>query len=129
MLIKVLFCLLLCFGLMGLNGVARAQVFKSYDEAGNVVFSDIPTQGSKEVKVNKPNLSDSLEVPPPVEPPIETESDAEPESEVTTQPIEATESADTNNDGRISRREKEAERKARRQKKREAAKAAAEEEN
>ena len=125
LLIRNLFCSLLCVGLLGLNGVALAQVYKSYDADGNVVFSDKPTQGSSEVEVTRPNLSDSIEVPPPpTESPTETESEAESETGPVTQPIADDDSADTNNDGRISRREKEEHRKARRKAKREREKAA-----
>ena len=128
LLIKNLFCSLLCFGLLSLNGVVLAQVYKSYDTDGNVVFSDKPTQGSREVEVTKPNLSKSLEIPPPppVESPPGTKPEAESEPELLTQPIASDDYADTNNDGRVSRREKEEQRKARRMKKREAAKAAEE---
>jgi len=126
LLTKNLFFLLLCFGLLSLNGVAFAQVYKSYDTDGNVVFSDKPTQRSKEVEVTKPNLSDSFEIPPPppAGPPLETKPEAESEPEPVTQPIADDDSADTNNDGRVSRREKEEQRKERRKKKREEAKAA-----
>jgi len=118
---KNLFCSLLCFGLLSLNGVAFAQVYKSYDADGNVVFSDKPTQDSREVEVTKPNVSDSYEIPPPspAESPLETKPEAEPEPEPVTQPIADDDSADTNKDGRISRREKEEQRKERRKKKRE----------
>jgi hypothetical protein len=121
-----LFCSLLCFGLLSLNGVAFAQVYKSYDADGNVVFSDKPTQRSKEVEISKPNLSDSFEIPPPPPPPaepsLETKPEAGSEPEPVTQPIADDDSADTNNDGRVSRREKEEQRKERRKKKREKAK-------
>lgn len=131
LLTKHLFYSLLCLGLLSLHGVARAQVYKSYDDEGNVVFSDKPTQGGKEVKINKPNLSDSFEIPPPppVETPAETETEtkAEPEREPATQPLVVDGYVDTNNDGRISRREREDQREARRKEKREAAKAAEEE--
>jgi hypothetical protein len=120
-----LFYSLLCFGLLSLNGVAFAQVYKSYDADGNVVFSDKPTQDSREVEVTKPNVSDSYEIPPspPAESPLETKPEAEPEPEPVTQPIADDDSADTNKDGRISRREKEEQRKERRKKKREEAEA------
>ena len=123
---KNLFCTLLCFGLLSLNGVAFAHVYKSYDADGNVVFSDKPTQHSKEVEVTKPNLSDSFEIPPPppAKPPLEAKPEAESESEPVTQPIADHDAADTNSDGRVSRREKEEQRKERRKKKREKAKAA-----
>ena len=116
LLTRNLFCWLLCFGLLSLKGVAFAQVYKSYDADGNAVFSDKPTQRSKEVEVTKPNLSDSFEIPPPADPPLETKPEAEPESEPVTPPIADDDSADTNKDGRISRREKEEHRKKRREK-------------
>ena len=126
LLIKNLFCSLLCCGLLSLNGVAFAQVYKSYDADGNVVFSDKPTQGSREVEVSKPNLGDSFETPPPppAKSPPEMKPEEESEPELLTQPIAGDDSADTNNDGRISRREKEEHRKERRKKNREKAKAA-----
>ena len=128
LLTKNLFCSLLCFGLLSLQGVAFAQVYKSYDADGNVVFSDKPTQRGKEVEITKPNLSDSFEIPPPppAESPLETKPEAESEPEPVTQPIADDDSADTNNDGRVSRREKEEQRKERRKKKREEAEAAEE---
>jgi type IV secretory pathway VirB10-like protein len=116
--IKNLFCSLLCFGLLSLTGVAFAQVYKSYDADGNVVFSDKPTKRSKEVEITKPNLSDSFEAPPspPAESSHETKPEAESEPAPITQPIADDDSADTNNDGRISRREKEEQRKKKRKK-------------
>jgi hypothetical protein len=118
LLTKNLFFSLLCFGLLSLKGVAFAQVYKSYDADGNVVFSDKPTQRSKEVEVTKPNLSNSFENPPPspAESPLETKPEAESEPEPVTQPIADDDSADTNNDGRVSRREKEEQRKKKREK-------------
>ena len=109
-----------------MTGVAFAQVYKSYDADGNVVFSDKPTKRSKEVEIIKPNLSDSFEAPPPppAESALETKPGTESELEPVAQPITDDDSADTNNDGRVSRREKEEQRKERRKKKREKAKAA-----
>lgn len=126
LLIKNLFCALLCCGLLSLNGVAFAQVYKSYDADGNVVFSDKPTQGSREVEVSKPNLGDSFATSPtpPAKSPPEMKPGEKSEPELLTQPIAGDDSADTNNDGRISRREKEEHRKERRKKNREKAKAA-----
>ncbi len=116
----------LCIGLLCLSSVTFAQVYKSYDADGNVVFSDKPTQGGSEVEVSKPNVSDSFEVPPP--PPAKSASETKPAEESgpdpETQPISDNDSADTNNDGRISRREKEDYRKEQRRKKREMEKAA-----
>ena len=124
--IRNLFCSLLCFGLLSLNGAAFAKVYKSYDADGNVVFSDKPSKRSQEVEITKPNLSDSFEIPPssPAQPPLETKPEAGSESEPATQPIADDDSADTNSDGRVSRREKEEQRKERRKKEREKAKAA-----
>ena len=126
LLTKNLFCSLLYLGLLSLNGVAFAQVYKSYDADGNVVFSDKPTKRSSEVEITKPNLSDSFDIPPPTESPPENspEAEPEPESEPVTQPNSDYDSADTNNDGRVSRREKEEQREERRKRKRDAAKAA-----
>jgi len=118
LLIRNLFCSLLCFGLLSLQGVAFAQVYKSYDADGNVVFSDKPTQLSKEVEITKPNVSDSFEIPPPppADSPLEAKPETEPGPEPATQPIADDNSADTNNDGRVSRREKEEQRKKIREK-------------
>jgi len=126
LLTKNLFCSLLYFGLLSSNNVAFAEVYKSYDAEGNVVFSDKPAQGSKEVEVSKPNVSDSFEIPPPppAASPLETKPEMESAPEPLTQPIVGDDSADTNNDGRISRREKEEQREKRRKIKREKAKAA-----
>ena len=126
LLTKHLFCWLICFGLLSLNGAAFAQVYKSYDADGNVIFSDKPTQRSQEVDITKPNVSDSFKIPPPT--PAESSQESKPETksepEPVPQPISDYDPADTNNDGRVSRREKEEERKERRKKKREKAKAA-----
>jgi hypothetical protein len=124
LLTKNLFCSLLFIGLLSLNGVALAQVYKSYDANGNVVFSDKPTKRSSEVEISKPNLSDSFEIPPPAESPPETKPEAVPKPEPVAQPETDYDPADTNKNGRVSRREKEEQRKERRKKKRAAEKAA-----
>lgn len=118
LLIKYLFCSLLCFGLLSLKSVAFAQVYKSYDANGNVVFSDKPTKRSTEVEVTKPNLSESFEIPPspPAESSLETKPEVESEPAPVTLPVADDDFADTNNDGRVSRREKEEQRKKRRKK-------------
>jgi hypothetical protein len=108
-----------------LKGVAFAQVYKSYDADGNVVFSDKPTQRSQEVDITKPNVSDSFEIPPPsAKSSPETKPETKSESEPATQPTENYDLADTNKDGRVSRREKEEERKERHKKNREKREAA-----
>ena len=116
-------------GLSSFAGIAMAQVYKSYDSNGNVIFSDQPTKRSEEVEIGDPNLSDSFKIPPAaIEPRVEKKPEAEPESGPQTPPDAQNDSADTNNDGRISRREKEEYRKERRRKKREAEKAAEQDE-
>ena len=118
-----LFCFgLLCFGLLSANGVAFAQVYKSYDADGNVVFSDKPSKRGEEVEVSKPNVSESFEMPP--QSPSESTSKTKTEREQVTQPTADYDPADTNNDGRVSRREKEEQREERHRKNREAAEAA-----
>ena len=128
---KSLFSSLLCLGLLGLSGGAFAQVYKSYDAEGNVIFSDTPSQGGEEIEVTDPNVSDSFEIPPPapMATPAKTKSEAEPEPEPVVQPDSEFDPADTNRDGRVSRREREEEREERRRKKREAKKAAEENED
>ena len=123
-----LFCSLLFFVLLSLKATAFAQVYKSYDADGNVIFSDKPTQRSEEVEISKPNLSDSFEIPPPTpaKSPPKTKPRAESETGPEMQPVADDDSADTNKDGRVSRREKEEQRKKRRKKKREKEKAASE---
>lgn len=122
---KYLFCPLLCFGLLSLDSIAFAQVYKSYDADGNVVFSDKPAKGSKEVEVTEPNVGDSFEIPPPpAEPLPESEPEVESEPEPVTPPIADGTYIDTNKDGKISRREREDQREERRRKKREKEKAA-----
>jgi hypothetical protein len=118
-------CGLIFFGLLSLKGVAFAQVYKSYDADGNVIFSDTPTQRSQEVDISKPNVGDSFEIPPPsAESSSEAEPETKPEPEPVTQPISDFDPADTNQDGRVSRREKEEERKERHKKNREEREAA-----
>ena len=116
---------LIFFGLLSMQSVVFAQVYKSYDADGNVIFSDTPTQRSQEVDITKPNVGDLFEIPPP---PAESSSEAEPETkpepEPVTQPISDFDPADTNQDGRVSRREKEEERKQRHKKNREEREAA-----
>jgi hypothetical protein len=67
--------------LLGAGLVAKAQVYQSTDEEGNVSFSDQPTPESKEVVVPEPNVGDSVEVPPPApEPEPETVVDEMPKA-------------------------------------------------
>jgi hypothetical protein len=126
LLTKSFFCSLFCFGLSISTDVAFAQVYKSYDADGNVVFSDKPSERSKEVEISKPNVTDPFKIPPPPRAATSPESKPEaPAPEAETQPSADDDTADTNNDGRISRREKEEFRKEQRRKKRETEEAAA----
>ena len=121
-----LFFPLVCLIVLGLNGAVVAQVYKSYDANGNVIFSDKPTQGSREIEVTEPNVGDAFDVPspPPTETLTESPPEAESEPEPTAQPSTEYDPADTNNDGRVSRREKEERLEERYKKSREAKKAA-----
>jgi len=110
---------------LSLQSVAFAQVYKSYDADGNVIFSDKPTQRSQEVDITEPNVSDSFEIPPPsAEPSPEAKPETTSEPEAVTPPNSDYDPADTNQDGRVSRREKEEERKERHKKNREEREAA-----
>lgn len=63
------FRLALLSAMLGLSCTAMAQVYKSTDADGNVIFSDTPAAGSEEVEVTVPNVSDPVEVPANVTPP------------------------------------------------------------
>ena len=116
---------LIFFGLLSLQSVAFAQVYKSYDADGNVIFSDKPTKRSEEVDISEPNVGDSFDVPPPpAESSPETKTETKSEPEPVTPPNSDYDPADTNQDGRVSRREKEEERKERHKKNREEREAA-----
>jgi hypothetical protein len=55
--------------MLGLSCTVLAQVYKSTDADGNVIFSDTPTANSVEVEITEPNLADPVEVPEYVPPP------------------------------------------------------------
>ena len=55
--------------MLGLSCSAPAQVYKSTDADGNVIFSDSPSADSEEVEVTSPNVADPVEVPVNVTPP------------------------------------------------------------
>jgi len=122
---RYLSCWLVCAGLASVQGVAFAQVYKSYDANGRVVFSDKPGERSEEVELSKPNLSDPVKVPPPSASGSASESGsaAQPRSEPATPPDAEDDTADTNHDGRVSRREKDEQRKEQRRKTRESGEA------
>ena len=88
---------LLLLLLWGLSSVAFAQVYKSTDAEGNVVFSDTETQGDEEVKIPETNVADPVEVPAYVPPPA-----PKPEAAVEQPPEVIT--GEDNRDGGRSRR-------------------------
>jgi hypothetical protein len=49
--------------MLGLSYTALAQVYKSTDADGNVIYSDTPATDSEEVEITSPNISDPVEVP------------------------------------------------------------------
>jgi hypothetical protein len=55
--------------ILGLSCTLQAQVYKSTDADGNVIFSDSPTADSEEVEISEPNLADPVDVPEYVPPP------------------------------------------------------------
>ena len=74
--------LLLVLTLM-LGSAAQAQVYRTTDENGNVVFTDTPPPGgAEEVKIKRTNTTPATEIAPPPAPP-EEEPEAEGEVEYT----------------------------------------------
>ena len=61
--------------MLGLSCTALAQVYKSTDADGNVIFSDTPATDSEEVEITSPNIANPVEVPANVTAP-EPESEA-----------------------------------------------------
>jgi len=61
--------------MLGLSCTALAQVYKSTDADGNVIFSDTPATDSEEVEITSPNIADPVEVPANV-----TAPESEPEA-------------------------------------------------
>ena len=57
------FRLLLFPVMLSLSCTVLAQVYKSTDADGNVIFSDTPNTDSEEVEVTSPNIADPVEVP------------------------------------------------------------------
>ena len=49
--------------MLSLSYTALAQVYKSTDADGNVIFSDTPATDSEEVEVTSPNIAEPVEVP------------------------------------------------------------------
>jgi hypothetical protein len=63
MIIMSVLRILLFSALLAINFPALAQVYKSTDADGNVVFSDEPSAGSEQVDVPEPNVGDAVKVP------------------------------------------------------------------
>jgi hypothetical protein len=63
MIIMPVLRILLFSALLAINFPALAQVYKSTDADGNVVFSDEPSAGSEQVDVPEPNVGDAVKVP------------------------------------------------------------------
>lgn len=87
--------------LMGLSSTSYAQVYKSTDADGNVVYSDTPAAGGEEIQVPEANVADPVEapayVPPEPKPEVIVEEKPQPEVIVTT---------DDDDDGHMGMREK-----------------------
>ena len=49
--------------MLSLSCTVLAQVYKSTDADGNVIFSDTPATVSEEVEMTSPNIADPVEVP------------------------------------------------------------------
>ena len=49
--------------MLSLSCVAPAQVYKSTDADGNVIFSDTPDADSEQVEITSPNVAKPVEVP------------------------------------------------------------------
>ena len=55
---------LACVIAMALGTAAQAEIYESVDAEGNPIFTDTPTAGAEEVKLQQENISDAVEVPP-----------------------------------------------------------------
>ena len=63
---KMIFSISGCMIFLLLTSMAQAQIYKSKDADGNVVYTDVPpTDEAKEVNLNPMNTADSVEVRPP----------------------------------------------------------------
>jgi hypothetical protein len=49
---------------MALSTAAQAEIYESKDAQGNPVFTDTPTAGAQEVKLQQENIADAVTVPP-----------------------------------------------------------------
>ena len=70
--------------LIGVSSTSHAQVYKSTDADGNVVYSDTPATESKTIQIREPNVADPVEAPAqaPAEPKPEETAQEEPQPEV-----------------------------------------------
>jgi hypothetical protein len=89
--------------LIGLSFTSHAQVYKSTDDDGNVVFSDTPADGGEEIQVPRANVADPVEAPAPA--PSEPKPKPEVVVEETPQP-EVIVIDDDDDDGDIGMRQK-----------------------
>jgi len=64
--------------MLGLACTALAQVYKSTDADGNVIYTDTPAADSEEIQIQEPNISDPVEVPVTVPEPEPKPKAAEP---------------------------------------------------
>jgi len=49
---------------IALSSTAQAEIYESEDAEGNPVFTDTPTAGTEEVKLQQENIADAVKVPP-----------------------------------------------------------------
>ena len=81
---------------IGLSATGYAQVYKSIDAEGNVVYSDQPpVAGGEEIEVPEANVADSVEVPASVS----SESTPEPTPKVTVEETPQPEVVVSSDDG------------------------------
>jgi hypothetical protein len=64
--------------MLGLACPVLAQVYKSTDADGNVIYTDTPTTDSEEVQIQELNIADPVEVPEAVPEPEPEPKAAEP---------------------------------------------------
>ena len=94
--------------LMGFSCASYAQIYKSIDADGNVVFSDTPpVTGGEEIQVPEANVADPVEVPVNASPESVPESAPAPASEVTEeQPQPEVSTSDGDDDDGLNTRQK-----------------------
>jgi len=55
---------LACVIAIALSTAAQAEIYESVDAEGNPIFTDTPTAGAEEVKLQQENIADAVKVPP-----------------------------------------------------------------